>query len=213
MSKAKAEISFYQLMTHPLEKVLPKLLEKVYESGLRALVVASSNEQAQSLNASLWTYSPGAFLPHGMKGSNLKDDPQDHPIWVTIYPFPMISPVFGHRSEAVFSSPISPSREPTLGVETGSKIPPHLEPKIPAKSSGMGIDAMNENGADVLVLTGGQFVEDLSSYSRCVDIFDGNSPTCLTSAQSRRDAYLHQNHPVIYWQQSLKGTWDQVALP
>jgi len=54
------------------------------------------------------------------------------------YPFPMIFPVFGHRSEAVFSSPISPSREPTLGVERGSKIPPHLGPKIPEKSSGMG---------------------------------------------------------------------------
>jgi len=55
----------------------------------------------------------------------------------------MIFPVFGHRSEAVFSSPISPSREPTLGVETGSKIPPHLGPKIPAKSSEMGIYPMN----------------------------------------------------------------------
>jgi|GEM_PF-77710 len=56
-----------------------------------------------------------------------------------LYPFPMIFPVFGHRSEAVFSSPVSPSREPTLGVEPGSKIPPHLGPKIPAKSSEMGI--------------------------------------------------------------------------
>jgi len=51
----------------------------------------------------------------------------------------MICSVFGHRSEAVFSSPISPSDEPTLGVEIESKILPHLGPKIPEKSSGMGI--------------------------------------------------------------------------
>jgi len=51
----------------------------------------------------------------------------------------MIFPVFGHRSEAVFSSPASPSREPTLGVEPESKIPPHLGPKIPEKPLGMGI--------------------------------------------------------------------------
>jgi len=60
--------------------------------------------------------------------------------WPYLYPFPMILPVFGHRSEAVFSSPVSPSDEPTLGVKTGSKIPPHLGPKIPAKSSESGID-------------------------------------------------------------------------
>jgi len=53
----------------------------------------------------------------------------------------MIFQVFGHRSEAVFSSPVSPSDEPTLGVEPGSKIPPHLGPKIPEKSSGTGIVA------------------------------------------------------------------------
>jgi len=57
-----------------------------------------------------------------------------------IYPFPMIFSVFGHRSEAVFSSPISPSREPTLGVKTGPKILLHLEPKIPEKSSERGME-------------------------------------------------------------------------
>jgi len=68
-----------------------------------------------------------------------------------IYPFPMIVPAFGHRSEAVFSSSISLVDEPTLGVEPkvseskiGSKIPPHLGPKIPKKSSGMGIDSLSQ---------------------------------------------------------------------
>jgi len=51
----------------------------------------------------------------------------------------MISPVFGHRSELVFSSPIFSLRETTLDLKIGSKIPPHFGPKIPKKLSGMGI--------------------------------------------------------------------------
>ena len=60
------EIAFYQLRRTPLEKALPKLLEKVLESGRRAVVLTDSEERAESLNAALWTYDQGSFLPHGM---------------------------------------------------------------------------------------------------------------------------------------------------
>ena len=59
------EIAFYQLRRTPLEKALPKLLEKVLERGSRALVLAASEERAEALNAALWTYDQGSFLPHG----------------------------------------------------------------------------------------------------------------------------------------------------
>ncbi len=59
------EIAFYQLRRTPLEKALPKLLEKVLESGRRAVVLAASAERAEALNAALWTYEQGSFLPHG----------------------------------------------------------------------------------------------------------------------------------------------------
>ena len=154
MNNSKAEISFYHLTTHPLEKVLPRILEKVYSGGLRALVITDTLEHLQALNASLWTYSSGAFLPHGMDGDKMLD-PKDNPIWLT------------------------------------------LEPN-------------NTNNATVLVLTGGRSIDDLSGYTRCVDIFDGNDPTSLTTAHQRRDAYQQNGHPVIYWKQSLDGTWNQV---
>lgn len=156
MSNAKADVSFYHLTTHPLEKVLPKILEKVYGGGLRALVLIDTAEQMQALNASLWTYSSGAFLPHGMDGSKLYD-PAENPIWLT------------------------------------------LEPN-------------NKNNASVLVLTGAQSINDLSSYRRCVHIFDGNDPSALTSAQEQRNRYQKNGHPIVYWKQSLNGNWDQVSL-
>ena len=59
------EIAFYQLRRTPLDKALPKLLEKVLESGRRAVVLAASEERAEALNAALWTYDQGSFLPHG----------------------------------------------------------------------------------------------------------------------------------------------------
>ncbi|HLD95591.1 MAG TPA: DNA polymerase III subunit chi [Alphaproteobacteria bacterium] len=58
------EVIFYGLTLSPLEKALPKLLEKVYESSKRALVIVESLERLQTLNVNLWTYSSGAFLPH-----------------------------------------------------------------------------------------------------------------------------------------------------
>lgn len=153
MNNPKAEVSLYQLTTHPLEKVLPKILEKVYGGGLRALVVTDTAEQLQALNSSLWTYSSGAFLPHGMEGSKTLN-PEDNPIWLT------------------------------------------LEPN-------------NTNNATILVLTGGRSVDDLSGYIRCVDIFDGNDPASLAAAQQRRDTYQQNGHPIVYWKQSLDGTWSQ----
>jgi DNA polymerase-3 subunit chi len=81
---SKAEVSVYQLTTHPLEKVLPRILEKVYEGGLRALVITDCIERLQALNASLWTYSPGSFLPHGMDFAQRL--PMDYPIWLSLNP-------------------------------------------------------------------------------------------------------------------------------
>jgi DNA polymerase-3 subunit chi len=156
MSKGKTEVSVYQLTTHPLEKVLPRILEKVYDGGLRALVVTDTPDHMQTINATLWTYSPGSFLPHGMDG-NKTFDPADNPIWITTEP-------------------------------------------------------QNKNEASVLVLTHGQQADNLSSYVRCVDIFDGNDLVASVSAQQRCSDYQKQGHPVVYWKQSLTGNWDQVPL-
>jgi DNA polymerase-3 subunit chi len=73
------DIAFYQLLKTPLEKTLPKLLEKAYEAGFRCLVVCDSPEQRDYLNSVLWTYSPSSFLPHGIEG-----DPNRHPIWLAL---------------------------------------------------------------------------------------------------------------------------------
>jgi DNA polymerase III subunit chi len=70
------EISFYHLERQSLDQVLPKLLERVIDAGLRAVVLAGSEERVDRINALLWTYDEGSFLPHGAKvDGNLADQP------------------------------------------------------------------------------------------------------------------------------------------
>ena len=59
------EIGFYHLQRTPLERALPKLLEKAVERGMKALVLTGSPERTEQLNDVLWNYDPASFLPHG----------------------------------------------------------------------------------------------------------------------------------------------------
>lgn len=77
------EISFYHLTTSPLERALPKLLEKSVSAGFRSVVVTSDEAQSDKINALLWSYDPNSFLPHGSK----KDPhPETQPIYITHEP-------------------------------------------------------------------------------------------------------------------------------
>src|SRR5436190_1886754 len=65
ISVAMTEILFYHLQRQPIERVLPTLLEKSIERGWRVVVQGGSEEQIEALDALLWTYREGGFLPHG----------------------------------------------------------------------------------------------------------------------------------------------------
>lgn len=65
MTGTKAEVLFYHLERHPLERVLPSLLERTLERGWRAVVQSASSERLEALDLALWTYTDESFLPHG----------------------------------------------------------------------------------------------------------------------------------------------------
>ena len=73
-------VGFYHLTATPLERALPKLLEKVLESGARAVVLAGSEPRIESLDTALWVYDPDSFLPHGTAGAG---NPADQPVFLT----------------------------------------------------------------------------------------------------------------------------------
>lgn len=75
-----AEIGFYHLHTTPLERALPRLLERALDDGHRVVVVAGSAERVAYLDGLLWTYSDASFLPHG---SARGGPAARQPIWLT----------------------------------------------------------------------------------------------------------------------------------
>ena len=75
------EISFYHLLHTPLERALPKLIEKVLNSGANAVIRIGSAERAELLSGALWTYDQNSFLPHG----TVRDgNASQQPVWITV---------------------------------------------------------------------------------------------------------------------------------
>ena len=77
------EVLFYHLETHPLERVLPTLLERCQERGWRVCVQTGSDERRDALDQHLWTYSDASFLAHG---TTRDGEPATQPIYLTSAP-------------------------------------------------------------------------------------------------------------------------------
>ena len=74
------EIGFYHLLSTPLERALPRLLERAVGQGHRVVIQAGSPERVEHLNALLWTYDEAGFLAHGSARDGNADA---QPIWLT----------------------------------------------------------------------------------------------------------------------------------
>jgi DNA polymerase-3 subunit chi len=72
-------VDFYHLASTPIERVLPRICEKVLADGGRLLIVARPEQEPQ-LDALLWAYDKEAFLPHGRSSGA---DPERQPILVS----------------------------------------------------------------------------------------------------------------------------------
>lgn len=69
------DVNFYQLAARPLDAVLPRLLEKAVAAGHRVVVRAADAALLARLDAALWTYDAGSFLPHAVDGEHAAAQP------------------------------------------------------------------------------------------------------------------------------------------
>ncbi|WP_404369574.1 DNA polymerase III subunit chi [Sphingomonas sp. MMS24-J45] len=60
------QVDFYHLTLQPLDRVLPRIAERVVEGGGRLLVVSEAEAQRSAIDRLLWTYTPESFLPHAV---------------------------------------------------------------------------------------------------------------------------------------------------
>lgn len=145
------EISFYHLTVLPLERALPRLLEKILQGKKRAVILCATEERLNYLNGALWTLGKLSFIPYGTEKEGYG---KDQPIWLTL------------KDE-------------------------------------------NPNGAQFLVLTEGAESPSLSTYERCLNLFDGNDEQAVLHARSNWKAWKEQGHEMTYWKQSETGAWEK----
>jgi DNA polymerase III subunit chi len=79
------QVSFYHLLHWPLERALPKLIEKTLQADKRAVVVTDGEKRAEFLSNALWSENAGSWLPHGLnkEGSAKDGRASDQPVWLT----------------------------------------------------------------------------------------------------------------------------------
>ena len=66
-------IDFYHLQKQNLEQVLPKLLQKAYETGKNIKIKVGTEERVDFISSFLWTFNDEAFIPHGTKKDGFAD--------------------------------------------------------------------------------------------------------------------------------------------
>ncbi|MEM7025495.1 MAG: DNA polymerase III subunit chi [Pseudomonadota bacterium] len=76
----QTDVGFYHLTRSALEPALGRLLERVLENDLRAVVRASSAERVESLNRALWQFGRDSFLPHGTRSDG---HVEEQPVFLT----------------------------------------------------------------------------------------------------------------------------------
>lgn len=74
------EVSFYKLLTLPMHKAAPKLIEKIYYNKQNLVVIAETEELMKTLDEGLWTYSTKHFIPHG---TMFDDHPDKQPVYLS----------------------------------------------------------------------------------------------------------------------------------
>jgi DNA polymerase-3 subunit chi len=67
----------------------------------------------------------------------------------------------------------------------------------------------NPNSADYLFLTDGSEIEDIASFERCFDLFDGNDDVSVIAARDRWKFFKGSGHDLHYWQQNDYGKWEE----
>ena len=78
-------VDFYYLTATPLQRVLPRICDRIVAEGGKLLLVAEQG-LIESLDVLLWTYAAASFLPHGRSD---RVPPEAQPILLSSEPEPL----------------------------------------------------------------------------------------------------------------------------
>lgn len=67
----------------------------------------------------------------------------------------------------------------------------------------------NVNRAEILILTHGCVMEDISSFAMVCEMLDGRVESQIKDARGRWKTYKDAGHDLTYWQQDEHGKWHK----
>lgn len=188
MKDSDREVSFYHLTSLPVHKAAPKLIEKIYYSKKKLLVICPNEEAVKMLDDGLWAYSTKHFIPHG----TFKDDYKDiQPVYIT------------HKQENPGQADI---------IMTIAKVDLDLLDFFPNPTSAgnLRVGSLLDSSCSTS-LPEADLEKSLIESHKILHLFDGNDQTQLEFARSKWKNYKQQNSKLIYWQQKIDGSWENKA--
>lgn len=72
-------------------------------------------------------------------------------------------------------------------------------------------DLNNPNHAEMIMLTDGGTIEEISSFERCLNLFNGHDEAAVQSARELWKAAVQNGFEAYYWQQNDNGKWEMKA--
>lgn len=73
------------------------------------------------------------------------------------------------------------------------------------------VGSENPNHAEMVMLTDGGTLDDIRSFERCLNLFDGLDPAAVQKARKLWKAVVQEGHEAYYWQQNDAGKWEMKA--
>ena len=69
----------------------------------------------------------------------------------------------------------------------------------------------NLNKAEMIMLTDGGTFEEIQSFERCLNLFNGHDEAAVQSARDLWKSVVHAGCEAYYWQQNDNGKWEMKA--
>ena len=69
----------------------------------------------------------------------------------------------------------------------------------------------NANKAKMIMLTDGGTIEEIQSFERCLNLFNGYDEAAVQKARALWKAVVDAGHEAYYWQQNDAGKWEMKA--
>lgn len=66
----------------------------------------------------------------------------------------------------------------------------------------------NANKAEIIMLTDGGILEEIQSFERCLNIFNGDDEAAVQKARVLWKEVVQAGHEAYYWQQNDVGRWE-----